>query len=108
MKCVRPSPEGTWPDSIGRNFTGLGVRRGAIILERINAGPVATTANVNISKTGLKLLAASPTKAANKPFGEYKKLCTLRDHYFNGKVIFHQFSVNQIKSFTYKKREHLK
>ncbi len=99
MKCVRPSPEGTWPDSIGRNFTGLGVRRGAIILERINAGPVATTANVNISKTGLKLLAASPTKAANNPFGEYKKLCTFCDHYFNPKVIFHQFSVNQSTIF---------
>jgi hypothetical protein len=95
MKCVRPSPEGTWPDSIGRNFTGLGVLLGAIILDRINAGPTATIANVNIIKTGLKLLAASPTKVANKPFGEYKKLCTLFDHYFKSKVIFRQFYVDQ-------------
>ncbi|MDE1764229.1 MAG: hypothetical protein KGH88_08285, partial [Thaumarchaeota archaeon] len=62
--------------------------------ERIREGPVATTANPNISKTGLKLLAASPTKVANKPIGEYKNLCTLCDHYFNLKGIFHQFSIS--------------
>lgn len=95
MKWVRPSPEGTWPDSMGRNFTGLGVLLGAIILDKINAGPTAIIANVNIIKTGLKLLAASPTKVATKPFGEYKKLCTLFDYYFNSKVIFHQFSADQ-------------
>lgn len=88
MKWVRPSPCGTWPDSIGRNLTGLGVRLGAIILERIKVGPVATIANVNNNKIGLKLLAASPTKVANKPVGEYKNLCTLYDHNFHWQQIF--------------------
>jgi hypothetical protein len=76
---------------MGRNLTGLGVRLGAIILERIRVGPVATIANVNNNKIGLKLLAASPTKVANKPVGEYKKLCTFYDHNFHCWQIFQQF-----------------
>ena len=65
---------------MGRNFTGFGVRLGAIILERIKVGPTATIENVNNNNIGLKLLAASPTKVANKPVVEYKNLFTLFDH----------------------------
>ncbi len=88
MKWVRPSPCGTWPDSIGRNFTGFGVFLGAIILESIRVGPVATIANMNNSKIGLKLLAASPTKVAYNPVVEYKNLFTLYDQNFHYKQIF--------------------
>jgi hypothetical protein len=66
---------------MGRNLTGLLLRLGAIILDSIRAGAVATIANPNINRTGLKLLATSPTKVAKKPTGEYKKLCTFLDHF---------------------------
>jgi hypothetical protein len=52
----------------------------------MRAGAVAIIANPNISRTGLKLLATSPTKVAKKPTGEYKKLCTFLEH----------FSLNQV------------
>ena len=80
MKCVLPSPDGTCPHSIGRNFTGLLFRLGAIILDNNRMGAVATIANPNIRTTGLKLPAISPTKVAKKPFAEYKNLCTFTDH----------------------------
>lgn len=35
---MRPSPEGTWPHSIGRNFTGLYLRLGEIRREIMSAG----------------------------------------------------------------------
>jgi hypothetical protein len=54
----------------------------------IKAGPVATTANTKSNKTGLKLLAASPTKVANKPADEYKNLCALYEHIFISRQIF--------------------
>lgn len=91
MKWVLPSPDGTWPDSIGRNLTGLLVRLGAIIRDKIRAGPVATIANPNISKIGLKLPATSPTKVANKPTGEYKKLSTFCDRFFKMGLFFVEF-----------------
>jgi hypothetical protein len=69
-------------------LTGFGVRLGAIILERIKVGPVATIAKMNNNKIGLKLLADSPTKVANKPVAEYKNLCTLYAHNFDCKQIF--------------------
>ena len=65
---------------MGRNFTGLLLLFGEIILDKIRAGAVATIANPNISNTGLKLPATSPTKVAKKPAGEYKNLCTIQDH----------------------------
>lgn len=73
MKCVRPSPDGTWPHSIGKNFTGLLFFLGAIILEINNAGAVAATANPNISKMGLKLPATSPTNLASNPTNYIKR-----------------------------------
>ncbi|SHO44468.1 hypothetical protein NSIN_20350 [Nitrosotalea sinensis] len=75
-------------------MTGLGVRLGAIILDRIRVGPVATIAKVNNNKIGLKLPAASPTKVANKPVGEYKNLCTFYDHNFHCKQNFQEFYQN--------------
>jgi len=41
-------PDGTWPHSIGKNFTGVSCFLGEIILEISKAGPVATTAKPNI------------------------------------------------------------
>ena len=53
MKWVLPSPVGTWPHSIGKNFTGLLFFLGESILEMTRAGAIAAMAKPNINTTVL-------------------------------------------------------
>lgn len=62
MKCDRPSPDGTCPHSIGKNFTGLCLRLGDNSLDNIKDGTPAKIPNPNRYKIGRNCEAVSPAK----------------------------------------------
>ena len=77
MKCVRPAPEGTWPHSIGKNFTGLYLRLGEIRREITIAGMDTRRPKPSIYMIGENCAAVSPANSSVAGDISYKNLALI-------------------------------